>query len=515
MSSTSTPTRPARGLVVPGIDTHSVFDQKPCLPQQAQSFSGWGPLTPPSSAHDSRRPSLAFSSMSDATHHSGPSSISSFSQPATPVHSMVNSADSFVHQWHETSEMHAALPAQMETACTLTQQQPMCDMSYPHGLPMATQNMSMQMSDSSPMRNEMWQDPQHGSFGPVLQPGLADTLYHSVQNLGQQHAQHASMYANPSASMNASLEQSVFPNVPAVPSFHAQPRVVVPSQLGPQDDYPMDHYPQYDQSGNDFAQSFDSNMTGSSGWESVGPPSPMEHYMNPSEEDYVMVKEEFIKDEFAGTPTKSQVWRDIHYPGSPSASRIQRRPSNRKVRKSQARAKIFSEYDTGICHVKCEGPKFSLVTDQEGKRHVISETPRTVKMNRCTHKKDNGTICNASFDRAEHLKRHMLSHSNVRAFPCPLPSCTKEIGRSDNALDHFMTHLREKSKGKRNHHFSLDKIEEYLRGHHAWDDKKVTKMIEKLHRRMANEMEKARIAAIEKARQEAMAEAYGKQRARL
>ncbi|KAM3422949.1 hypothetical protein BST61_g432 [Cercospora zeina] len=476
MSSTSTPTRPARGLVVPGIDTHTVFDQTPCLSQQTQSFSGWGPLTPPSSAQDSRRPSLAFSSMSDATVHSGTSSLSAFSQPATPVHSMASSADSFVHQWHETTDMHAALPAQMESACNLPQPHAMCDMSYSNGLP----DVPMHMSDTSPMREEMWQGPQHASFGPAL------------QLLGQPHAQqHASMYANPSASMTASLEQSVFPNC-GPHAFHAQPRVVVPSQLGPQHDYPMDHYPQYDQNesmSRDFAQSFDSNMSGHSGWESVGPPSPMAAYMEPAEEDYVMVKDEFIKDEFATTPTKSRVFGK-----DPVASRVQRR-SSRKLRTSRASGNVFYQKDTGFCVFTCAGKRFRTAIDDHGKKVIIPETPPEDKQNRCTFRMDDMTICSASFFRAEHLKRHMLKHSDERAFPCPLPKCKGNISRSDNASDHFMTHLREKTKGKRNEHFSIDQIEQYLRNDPAWDEQKVAKMIGRLHQRLARSQEQARQAA--------------------
>ncbi|KAF2216449.1 hypothetical protein CERZMDRAFT_109339 [Cercospora zeae-maydis SCOH1-5] len=145
----------------------------------------------------------------------------------------------------------------------------------------------------------------------------------------------------------------------------------------------------------------------------------------------------------------------------------------------------------------------------------MPETPRVAKQHRCKFQKQNNTICNAGFHRAEHLKRHMTSHSNVRPFPCPLPNCKGRIGRSDNALDHFMTHLREKTKKKRNAHSTLEQIEQHLRGHPAWEDKKIDKMIEHLHRRLALEQQKARVAAAKKERELAMEDFHGKRLSRL
>ena len=470
MSNTTTPTRPGRGIVVPGIDTSSIYDHKPA--QQSQSFNGW-PLTPPQSAQESRRPSLACSLMSDA--HSGPSSISSYSQPATPVHSMANSAENFGQQWHDTAEMHV-MPGHIDTTCAMNAP-PMYSASFPqHGLHMTTQDMSMQMPTASPAPTNHWQQhAHHGSFGASVQHGLTDTLYQSTQGLGQHVAPQASMYANPSTSVVASLDQSAFPNYDSnahvAGSFSQPPQVVVPSQLGPQDDYQMDQYPSYSQEDDmvhEFAQSFDANA-GHGGWQSVGPESPIEAYMGPSDDDeYVLVK-----DEYTGTPSRSSNYRG-HQP-----SPLQKRHS-KKARKSLASGKAFCEFSTPHFDVRCEGSPF-VVDPNTGRIIPSSVGPRNSKPHKChAMKADGKTACGASFDRSEHLKRHAVSHTDERPYPCPLPDCKKRIGRPDNAGDHFKTHLKGHSKGKRNNHVSFETLQDAILNHPAYDDKKATKLLNNL-----------------------------------
>ncbi|KAI9892499.1 MAG: hypothetical protein M1814_001456 [Vezdaea aestivalis] len=55
------------------------------------------------------------------------------------------------------------------------------------------------------------------------------------------------------------------------------------------------------------------------------------------------------------------------------------------------------------------------------------------------------------FKRQEHLKRHTVSHSNLREAPCPIPICPKHLfalGRGDNLKAHMRTHLKTSGRNK-------------------------------------------------------------------
>ena len=67
----------------------------------------------------------------------------------------------------------------------------------------------------------------------------------------------------------------------------------------------------------------------------------------------------------------------------------------------------------------------------------------------------------------------MGKHSLERKYPCPL--CPKKIGRPDNAGDHFKTHLRAKTKGKRNDHVEWPVLHNAICN--GYEDKKVAKKL--------------------------------------
>ncbi|KAI5357861.1 Putative Zinc finger C2H2-type [Septoria linicola] len=472
MSSNSTPNRPNRGILVPGIDTHSAVDQKYQQPQQGRAFSPWPP-TPQSaqSAQDSRRPSLAFSGYSDAS-YSGPSSVSSFSQPPTPMHSMVNSAENFHHQWHDTAEMHVAVPDPMETTCTLSHALPMYSASLqPHGLPSLAQNMSLHIPTTSTARNNAWPSTTVASFHASVQSGLEKTLYQSTQDLGQQHAATASMYANPSASMPAPLQQSVFPDY----GGHQLPQVIVPSQLGPQNH--TEHFHGYDQDEDmthEIAQSFESNS--SDAWEAVEPQSPMEDYLSPTDDGF-----DLIKQEFAASPFRSSLYRSRKSLPAFTQSRLQA-SSAKKPRKARHGQVFGHSFNAGI-EIEYAGPHWTMAPDEHGRLHIHTSSTKPIKPHKCLFEKDDGAVCGASFDRSEHLKRHAKSHTNIREYPCPLPKCTKEVGRSDNMVQHLRTHLKLPRKGARNDHHDLVQICKCIHAHPAYaDDKKGIKLIANLQK---------------------------------
>ncbi|KAJ1797917.1 hypothetical protein LPJ75_006949, partial [Coemansia sp. RSA 2598] len=48
--------------------------------------------------------------------------------------------------------------------------------------------------------------------------------------------------------------------------------------------------------------------------------------------------------------------------------------------------------------------------------------------------------CLAVFKRPEHLKRHMLTHTQVRPFLCEAANCGKRFSRRDNYITHMKKH---------------------------------------------------------------------------
>ncbi|GME81707.1 unnamed protein product [Ambrosiozyma monospora] len=46
-------------------------------------------------------------------------------------------------------------------------------------------------------------------------------------------------------------------------------------------------------------------------------------------------------------------------------------------------------------------------------------------------------LCHSRFQRPEHVKRHMRSHSSEKPFACPQPNCGKRFNRNDNLKQHL------------------------------------------------------------------------------
>jgi hypothetical protein len=99
---------------------------------------------------------------------------------------------------------------------------------------------------------------------------------------------------------------------------------------------------------------------------------------------------------------------------------------------------------------------------QSFQAHVLEHSggQQTSPSNRehvCGFIQPDNTRCVRGFSRLEHLNRHREMHVpySKRKFFCVVEDCTirhKRIGRSDNACQHFRTHLRGDAKGTRNHY---------------------------------------------------------------
>ncbi|KAF2665686.1 hypothetical protein BT63DRAFT_459264 [Microthyrium microscopicum] len=102
------------------------------------------------------------------------------------------------------------------------------------------------------------------------------------------------------------------------------------------------------------------------------------------------------------------------------------------------------------------------------------------KRHECDFTTSDGDICGKKFQRVEHLKRHMDTHSGEIFYYCPAPNCGKRFqGRKDNLREHFKTHLRG-SPTSRNSNFSLPEFYTFL--YEKFDHEEAQKFVAKLQK---------------------------------
>ena len=95
--------------------------------------------------------------------------------------------------------------------------------------------------------------------------------------------------------------------------------------------------------------------------------------------------------------------------------------------------------------------------------------------------------CTKVFQRAEHLNRHMKTHSGEKHFTCPI--CDRDFNRNDNRGAHYLTHV-ERAKQGRNKSFSMEKLREKIWEVH--EPQEAAKLIEKLQKKKMQEERKGR-----------------------
>lgn len=315
-------------------------------------------------------------------------------------------------------------------------------------------------SQNESLMGHTWTPAHSAALG--LDSSMKTNLFQTEQALEQGingSMNTSSMYVDPASSMHhPSLEPSVFQEFNNVAMYPPQ-QVVIPSQVNPHEDYKIEQYPGYDAN-----ESFDSSVTGYSGWDSVGPQSPESAYYGPSEDDeFVMVNHSVSE-----TPDPRQ-----HFTGN-SPSHVSRKPA-RKSRKATQTSQLLAERELHGVTVRYEGKPWER--DSEGK--AIARDPAKSKSERCMLTNKDGTKCLRKFHRLEHLKRHLTSHYPGK-YPCPFEGCPGLMSRIDNAGDHFKSHLAKQTKGKRNKHYSFEQVTAALRGDERWDQKKLSNMLTNL-----------------------------------
>ena len=492
MSATPTPHRQPRGLAIPGIDTQASIEK------HATALSYGGYYTPPQSAHESRRPSLAFSSFSDAP-YSGTASTGAYSQPVTPVQNISQSQDPFASQLFQNAHTHDGLAQELAHHIT---QAPQLAEAFAHtpfhqASDCAATNVNMVLHyDQTPQHNasdafdlqmhadacshHLWAASQSlPQELPSQANGLRAALFPTTSSLASHSATTSAVYNNANASFHSLDSYDTSSS-----AFYQHPLVVVPSQLSPADDFSIQQYSTFaspEHSNSDLSSSFDSANTSFGSYDDFGQHSPEQAYFGASEDEgYVVVKSEALTSPTPGPMLRRRYHGSGFGPSSNLPIRT-RKKNQRRQRKSQVPCKGWERED-GIC-VQIEGKDFD-VDFEEGRAVVItSEESYTQKPHHCLYHDRNGEPCGRRFERSEHLKRHMGSHTDERPYFCQLPDCKKRIQRPDNAGDHFKTHLKP-GKGKRNPTCSWPELRALLR--EKYDAKRGNKLINNLERFIAS-----------------------------
>lgn len=257
-----------------------------------------------------------------------------------------------------------------------------------------------------------------------------------------------------SVAMNSLHSQQPMHGLPSEAQFQ-QPQIVVPSQLVPYDDI-SSSFTSHDVS------SFSTDIT---------------TYSNFDEDDWevelsddAMKPREDAVELMASSPQSSPLQTQ---PRQLERTSLQaRKRSSRRRQKADCARFSFENFNTEIV---VEGDSFRAADG-----FVRVQPSKNNKAQCCKIIKLNGQPCSARFHRPEHLKRHQLSHSDERAYPCPLPDCPRAIQRGDNAGDHFKTHMKGPRRGQRNKHAEWPVLKKLINAH--YEGKTREKLIRNLER---------------------------------
>lgn len=95
--------------------------------------------------------------------------------------------------------------------------------------------------------------------------------------------------------------------------------------------------------------------------------------------------------------------------------------------KTRSKSKKISFTLSDLTHPeKLDLPQQSARSRSRSKKNVNDEK----KIHECP-------LCHMKFQRPEHVKRHMLSHSSEKPFECPEEGCNKRFNRNDNLKQHL------------------------------------------------------------------------------
>ncbi|KAI7152554.1 hypothetical protein KC349_g8921 [Hortaea werneckii] len=427
-SNLTTPSRHRPGFDLPDLDTR-LPDPKHAT---AVSFGGW--LTPPQSAHESRRGSLAKTLDPEQTFPAHPHGA--ISMPVTPVHVNDYSHNPLRSQWTQHT---SSLATQIQDHFGIQQYQdtlpdpklaqlcisPAHDGALMYSSPQHAATMN-DMETHMDAASSQWMHTHGNAMGSVEDVDLRPALFQDAPQYASnfQYESHTKLGHGLSVDTTASGPGSMYEDTT---SNLVQPQLVVPSQLSPGEDWSMVEYSDYcnAQDGTPGLVSATSSFPAFDFPEASTPEA--DHSMYTEDQGYVMVKPEPLASPKTNSPY-SIVQASPYRARRKSVKRGGKSNIPRAYWKNQATNCLVQV--EGICHFTKEG------------RVVVQNNP-VLKPHKCH--------CGNSFERSEHLKRHQKSHSENRDYPCPLLGCkSKGSARGDNATDHFKTHLKKDIKGRRN-----------------------------------------------------------------
>lgn len=115
--------------------------------------------------------------------------------------------------------------------------------------------------------------------------------------------------------------------------------------------------------------------------------------------------------------------KELSIPRSSSSKTILESPTMKTRSKSKRTSFALSD----IKHPeKLDLPQQSARSRSRSKKTINDEK----KIHECP-------LCHMKFQRPEHVKRHMLSHSSEKPFECPESGCNKRFNRNDNLKQHL------------------------------------------------------------------------------
>lgn len=450
----STPARTPQRLYIPTIDTSAPRRVK----DDPYNYSGW---ETPLSAQSCRRPSLTYSMLSEPS----PTSV-----PSTPGYSSSHGSFSSLYMPNGIS---APIRAVNYVESEAEPARAMQDLSY---------DMMMGEDRYQPaMINAVQPKYQtHMVVSPVdhhLTSSFSSNMSGAWDSMAPAQLSSQPFIFRPSTiqrvdsftntdSMPRSYASTMTPHVqsvvPTCPSATTLDSLQMQGFLSPHHLVNSNDIPDHDTY--DYLQSVDSSMTspadhaplGSASFDSLSSMSPWSPHEAPSPiSEYVLPGTEAIvgngiglKDELAmSTMLPISDW-DEHSPTTPRRSRLRGKSTSSKRCRTMTHQLAHNYYGVDVAI-----DSKSLKVDGNG-RITKKNTGVETKRWKCHHEG-----CESRSARKEHLRRHELSHNPEKQFHCNLPKCNRAITRSDNLIQHLMTHVRPPKPGKRNNHHSPKRVE--------------------------------------------------------
>lgn len=159
---------------------------------------------------------------------------------------------------------------------------------------------------------------------------------------------------------------------------------------------------------------------------------PLSNYLSPSTSTLSKINEGITSIEEGEEEKKRKVKKSIKRRASTRRRSTELNKPKRTASRRSARHKGRTRKPTTLVLTDFERSKLDL--PQQSARSK-SRTRRSTgndkkKIHECP-------LCHSRFQRPEHVKRHMRSHSSEKPFACPQPNCNKRFNRKDNLKQHL------------------------------------------------------------------------------